>query len=95
MMTLLLALLYPIAIQIERGGWWRILAPVTILALIVDLLANFTELSLAMWEYPRRGEWTFSTRLERLIREQGWRSDIARFVSRILNYIAPSGKHIK
>lgn len=94
-MTLLLALLYPIAIQIERGGWWRILAPITILALLVDVLANFTELSLAMWEWPHRGEWTFSTRLERLIREQGWRGDIARPVARILNFIAPSGKHIQ
>lgn len=94
-MTLLLALLYPLAVQYERGGWWRIVAPVTALALLIDVLANYTELSLAMWECPKRGEWTFSIRLERLVREQGWRGDIARPVSNILNFIAPSGKHIK
>lgn len=94
-MTLLLALLYPIAIQVERGGWWRIVAPITLVALVIDVLANHTELSLVMWERPQRGEWTFSTRLERLVSEQGWRGDIARPVASILNFIAPSGKHIK
>lgn len=94
-MILLLALLYPIAIQYERGGWWNIVAPVTLVALVIDVFANHTELALAMWEWPKRGEWTFSTRLERLVREQGWRGDIARPVVSILNFIAPSGKHIK
>jgi len=95
-MTLLLALLYPLAIQYERGGWWRIVAPVTAFALLIDVLANYTELSLAMLEWPKRGEWTFSTRLERLFREQGWRGDIARPVSRVLNWFSPTGHpHIK
>lgn len=94
-MTLLLIMLYPIAVQYERGGWWRVVAPITVLALVIDVAANHTELSLAVWEWPRAGEWTFSTRLERLIREQGWRGDVARPVARILNFIAPSGRHIK
>jgi hypothetical protein len=93
--TLLLALLYPIAIQYERGGWWLLVTPITVVAMLIDVAANWTELSLALWEWPKPYEYTFSDRLSRLIHEQGWRSDIARFVSRILNYIAPSGKHIQ
>lgn len=95
-MTILIALLYPIAIQYERGGWWRVVAPVTALALVIDVAANWTELSLAMWELPRRGEWTFSTRLERLVLLSGWRGNVARCIARMLNWIAPpSHPHIK
>jgi len=92
-MTLLLILLYPVAVQYERGGFWRLLFPVTFLALIIDVIANWTELSVAFWELPRMGEWTFSTRLERLVHGMGWRSDIARFVARQLNAIYPG--HIR
>jgi hypothetical protein len=94
-MTILLALLYPLAIQYERGGWWRIIAPVTVLALLIDVIANYTELSLAFWEWPRYGEWTFSTRLNRLITWEDWRGSVARPIAAVLNYIAPSGKHIE
>jgi len=61
-MSLLLFLLYPIAIQFERGGAWRLLLPVILLALVIDILANYTELAL-VFGLPRRGEWTFSQRL--------------------------------
>ena len=93
MLTALLWVLYPIAIQVERGGWWQLLWPVTILAWIVDVLANWTELSLLMLELPR--EPTFSQRLSRLVRSTGWRSDLARRIAPVLNQIAPSGSHIK
>ncbi|QDL55292.1 hypothetical protein [Rhodoferax aquaticus] len=96
MITLLLALLYPIAIQIERGGWWRLLAPVTLFALLVDVIANYTELVVLTFDFPRRGEWTFSTRLERLVLSSDWRGRAARPISRLLNWIAPTGHpHIK
>lgn len=95
-MTLLLALLYPIAVQYERGGWWRVVAPITALAMVIDVAANHTELSLALWERPRRGEWTFSTRLERLVLISGRRGNVARRIARALNWIAPPGHpHIK
>ena len=95
-MTLLLALLYPLAIQIERGGWWRCVAPVTVLALLIDVAANHTELALLLWEWPRRGEWTFSTRLERLVLTTGWRGRVACGIARVLNWLAPPGHpHIK
>lgn len=94
-MSLLLALLYPIAIQYERGGWWLAVAPITILALVVDVLVNYTELALLTWDWPRRGEWTFSTRLGRLVRYDDWRGDVARVVAFWLDRLAPSGRHVR
>lgn len=93
-MSLLLAILYPLAVQYERGGYWRLVAPVTVLALVIDVLGNHTELALLTWDWPRKGEWTFSQRLERLIRSSGWRAGIAIPIANALNWIAPSGRHI-
>lgn len=93
-MSLLLALLYPIAIQYERGGWWYLLAPVTLLALLIDVVANYTELALLTWDLPRRGEWTFSTRCKRLQHDQGWRGRIARLVKDYTNFWDPQRDHI-
>lgn len=92
-MTILLWVLYPIAIQYERGGWWYLVAPITFIAWVVDVIANCTELSLLFLEFPR--EPTFSQRLSRLVRSTGWRSDLARRIAPVLNQIAPSGSHIK
>lgn len=88
-MSVLLALLYPIAVQYERGGWWRLLAPVTISALVIDIIANYTELALLTWDFPMRGEYTFSTRLKRLQRERGWRGSLARPIVAYLNFFYP------
>ena len=93
-MSILLALLYPIAIQYERGGWWYLVLPITALALIVDVVANFTELAILTWDFPRRNEWTFSQRLSRLRYNGDWRGTTARYIVRVLDAIAPSGKHI-
>lgn len=92
-MSLLLALLYPIAIQYERGGWWRILLPVTLLALAIDVLANWTELAI-VFGLPRRGEWTFSKRLRRLSLLPGWRSTAARWCIAYTDFFDPDGYHI-
>ena len=87
--------LYFIGIQYQRGGLWWIVAPVTVLALALDLVLNFTELAVLTLDWPKWGEWTFSTRLARLRFNDGWRGDLARYVKRILDPIAPSGLHIK
>jgi hypothetical protein len=92
--TLLLAILYPIAVQYERGGWWRLLAPVTVLALLIDVVANYTELALLTWDFPRKGEYTFSTRLLRLRYDTGATGAWCREVIRYLNFFAPNGKHV-
>jgi len=86
--------LYAIGIQIERGGAWRVLLPVTVLALILDVLLNFTELALLTLDVPRWGEWTFSTRLKRLRTVDGWRGSTARYIACSLDAIAPSGRHV-
>lgn len=92
-MSLLLALLYPIAIQVERGGWWYLLAPVTVLALVIDVIANYTELAL-VFGWPRSGEWTFSQRLKRLSYRADWRGDLARWCIDYTNRYDPQGNHV-
>jgi hypothetical protein len=93
-MSLLLALLYPLAVQYERGGWWRVLAPVTLFALVIDIIGNYTELALLTWDFPKRGEYTFSTRLKRLQYDLSWRGELAQSIVAYLNYFAPNGKHV-
>lgn len=93
-MTLLLALLYPLAVQFERGGLWRLLAPVTVFALLIDVVANYTELALLTWDFPQKGEHTFSTRLLRLRYNDDFTGQWCRAVIAYLNYFAPNGKHV-
>ena len=93
-MSLLLALLYPIAIQYERQGWWRVVAPVTLFALVLDVIANHTELALLTWDWPGRGEGTFSQRLVRLNYDAGWRGRFGRAVTAYLDFFDPDGRHI-
>lgn len=85
-MTLILALLYPLAVQYKRGGWWLLVAPVTFAALIIDIWCNYTELALITLDFPARGEWTFSTRLQRLQYYHGWRGTFARACRDYCNY---------
>ena len=87
-MTILLALLYPIAVQYDRGGRWRLLAPLTLLTIGINLLANYTELALLTWDLPQPGEHTFSQRLKRLVNDRGWRGVLARGIAAGLNYRA-------
>lgn len=93
-MSFLLAILFPIAIQVERGGWWKLLLPVTLLALLVDVLANYTELALLTWDWPAKGEYTFSTRCLRLQYYNTWGGHVARSVKAYTNYFDPQGDHI-
>ena len=85
-MTILLAMLYPIAVQYERGGWWRLLAPATFLTLFIDVIANYTELALITWDFPTKNECTFSTRVQRLQYYAGWRGSFARAVKAYCNF---------
>ena len=89
MLTTLLLILFPVAVQYERGGLWWLIAPVTFVALVIDVLANYTELALLTWDFPRRGEYTFSNRLRRLQYNNDWRGVLARPVVRFLNWIMP------
>ena len=87
--------LYFISIQYERGGFWKLLFPIAVLAFIIDVVLNYTELALLTLDIPRKGETTFSKRLARLRYNTDWRGSFARYITTCLDAIAPSGKHIK
>lgn len=85
-MTILLALFYPLAIQYQRGGYWRVLAPFTLLTALIDVVANYTELALITWDFPQKGEQTFSNRCARLIHQDGWAGFVGRLTQRYCNF---------
>ena len=94
-MSLLLFLLYPLAIQYERGGYWKAVLPITFVALVIDVYCNYTELALLTWDWPRDGEWTFSMRCKRMkVYEDTWGGKVALFIEPYLDFWAPSGNHI-
>lgn len=92
-MSLILLIFYPLAIQVERGKWWYLVAPLTILIAIVDIIANHTELAL-VYGWPKSGEWTFSQRLKRLSYLADWRGDLARWCIWYTNYFDPQHDHV-
>ena len=91
-MSLILMALYPIAVQYVHGGWWRLVAPITLVTLVIDVIANYTELSL-IFGFPKQGEYTFSHRLKRLSYLADWRGDFARWCVKYCNRFDPY--HIK
>ena len=93
MISLALALLYPVAIQYKRGGAWVALLPIALVTAIIDVIANYTELALLTWQMPLRTEATFSQRLPRLRRGNRWQRFVAAIVIPYLNYFDPG--HIK
>ncbi|WP_294767256.1 hypothetical protein [uncultured Rhodoferax sp.] len=85
-LPLLTLLWYPVAIQFERGGWWRLLFWAYIPVGLADVWLNYTTLVLYMWDRPRAGEYTFSRRIKRLKTDTGWRGSIARVLRDYLNF---------
>lgn len=85
-LPLILLVVYPLAIQYERGGKWRVLIVLYLPAGVLDVLLNYTTLALYTWDFPARGEWTFSTRVRRLQYYPGWRGAIARLLKTYLNF---------
>ena len=94
MIALVTLLLYPLAIQYERGGWCKVLWPIYVITAILDVIANYTELALITYDWPRTGEVTFSMRIPRLLLTGGWRSWASYQCARYLNYFAPDHNHI-
>lgn len=96
--TPLLWVLYPIAIQYERKGWWYLFLLVALPTYVLDVVLNHTTLALLTWSFPMKRrdkyEWTFSDRLARLQYGNQWNNDLARYLKRVLDPIAPSGLHI-
>lgn len=96
MIDLLILLLKP-ALLIERGGWWLLLAPITIVAWLIDILICHTTWAMvAGW--PHEGEVTISHTLERLCHPlNAGHPDYRLFVevARRINRVSPTGRHIK
>ena len=91
MITLIVLVLYPLAVQAERGGWWRLLYPVVGFALVLDVVANYTEMRL-LFGKPRDAEYTITKRLSRMKYEG---SLVGCHVCKFLDWLAPSGKHCR
>lgn len=85
---------YAVGIQYQRGGAYRLLAPVTFGGFLYDVLLQYTLFQLYFWEVAPRGEFTISMRLGRLQTRTDWRGALARWLVRILNSLAPGGRHI-
>lgn len=82
---------------------WDIVLNFTILAI---LTLDFPELRVgvrwvSVWKLKIpvahvSGEWTFSQRLARLVRDTGWRGKLSNWIAdSLLNPYDPSGRHIK
>jgi cell division protein FtsW (lipid II flippase) len=91
---LLLALLYPLAVQYERGGRCRWLFVFYAVAGLLSTLVNFTWMVVLAWELPRKKEITTSQRCERLVYADGFSGKLARAIARYTNYFDPTPPHI-
>ena len=94
-LPLLLLVFFPLIIQYERGGWWRLLLPFYLAALLVDVWLNFTTLALYTFDVPQRREYTFSQRLGRLVLLTSLLGMLARVLARYLNYWDPTPPHVR
>lgn len=56
---------------------WLLAWPLVVSAVLLDVALNYTVFAVLTWDFPRRGEWTFSQRLNRLIKDTGWRGKVA------------------
>ena len=93
---LLMWSLYIVGVQYKRGGMWGAVLPITAVALVCDVICNYTLFALFTLDWPRRGEYTFSVRLIRLVRYDDWRGALARGVAQfMLDPFDPTGKHIR
>lgn len=76
---------------------WALAIPVVLSAITLDIILNYTLLALLTWDFPRKGEWTFSQRLSRLNRQDGVRAKVCRWLTEtLLNPYDPDPRgHVK
>lgn len=95
LLHLLLPIIYYIWVQHKRGANYKYLQVFGLLGLPIDVLLNYTTLSLLFWDFPKVTEYTFSKRLPRLCSLNGWRGKFAIKVKELLNKVDPLHNHIK
>jgi len=83
-LPLILAAVYPLAIQYEKNKKWAIIFYVP--AFMLNIWLNFTTLAIYTWDFPKAFEFTFSTRLKRLKSATNWRGSISRVCADYLNF---------
>jgi hypothetical protein len=90
----LLLVLYPIAIQVKRGGLWYVLFPLTKIAFWLDVLANYTEWAF-VFGWPKKGDYTISKRLRWMAEYAPHESQrqFAKMVQVYLDAMEHDGKH--
>lgn len=86
--------LYPIAIQYKRGGWYRLLTPLTLAVAALDILANYTEWWFAFGKPPEKAV-TISKRIRWMIDNAPHESqrEFARMVQVFLDAFEQDGRH--
>jgi len=90
----LLAILYAVGVQGDRGGLWRALYLFGVTGWPLDIILNHTTFLVIMGSVPRWYEFTFSQHLSRLVFERSPIGDKARTIARWLNDVAPHHDHI-
>ena len=75
---------------------WALAFPLVVVALLLDIALNYTLFALLLWDFPQKGEYTFSQRLSRLVRGDGWKACVADWIAKsLLDPYDPSGRHLK
>lgn len=92
-LSALLLLIYPLVIQYKRGGLWRVLVPFTAVALLLDVLSNYTEWAF-VWGKPPAGCYTISKRIKwEMDNGSDSRQEIAHLIQIYLDAFEPDGSH--
>lgn len=89
------AMLYSLAIQYKKGGAWEICRLLVVPTIVLNMLANYTELALIFGK-PRPKEYTISRRVRRMANDPNEipsRRELARMVQVFLDAAEPDGKH--
>lgn len=88
------ALLFPFVIQVKRGGLYRLLAPLTLVTAVLDVIANYTEVAF-VFGMPEKGDYTITRRFRRMEESDPLQSrrDFAKMVNTFLHACEPDGEH--
>lgn len=86
--------IYAIGVQYERGGAWKLVFPVTLLALLMSWALNQT-LGRLLYGTPASWRETFSKHTERTTHLMSWRGRVARLMAAVLNFFSHDELHIE
>ena len=74
---------------------WILTFPLVISAITLDIALNYTVFALLTWDFPKKGEYTFSQRLKRLANGGGWKQAAARWLAKtLLDPYDPTSDHL-